>query len=131
MEKFKNGCHKVAHALEWAIGYALLICLFVGGLGFIGYVIALCIGGETATSICTWLYKKFYVVLIKISTITTVVCFIMLYLRGDANWHNPIKYWKNVALEKRLKKEATSKPIEEESAIEETESEPSEDEAQN
>ena len=94
MEKFKNVCHKIADVLEWIISYVLMICLFVGGLGFIGYVIALCVGGETAGEICVWLYKKFYVWLIKISTITTLACFLMLYLKGEANWHNPIKYWK-------------------------------------
>ena len=94
MEKFRNACKKIASALEYAIGIALMVCLFVGGLGFIGYLIAFCIGGETATAICAWLYGTFYAALIKVSSITTLCCFLLLYLRGDAAWVNPIKYWK-------------------------------------
>lgn len=94
MEKFKKVCQTISNVLTWIIGYALMICLFVGGLGVIGYIVALCIGGDTATEICTWLYKTFYVYLIKISTWTTVACMILLYIRGDAKWINPIKYWK-------------------------------------
>lgn len=95
MNNFKETCHKIASGLEWLIGFAFFICLFLGGLGFVGYVVAFCIGGETATNICLWVYKTFYPVLIKIGTITTIACFVMLYLKGKANWVNPVKYWKN------------------------------------
>lgn len=105
MEKFKNACKKIASVMEWIIGIALAVCLFAGGLGFIGYVAAFCIGGETATAICTWLYKVYYVWLIKIGTVSTVAIFLMLYLRGDAKWVNPVKYWKNRREEKKEKRE--------------------------
>ncbi len=91
MEKFKNGCHKIASVLEWAVGIAFAICLFAGGLGFIGYIVAFCIGGDKATEICTWIYKTYYVWLIKIGTISTLVTFLMIYLKGEANWKNPFK----------------------------------------
>lgn len=104
MEKFKNVCNKIGDVLSWIIGYTLMICLFVGGLGVIGYLVALCIGGDTATAMCTWIYKTFYVWLIKISTWTTVACFILAYLKGEANWINPIKYWKKQIENKKSKK---------------------------
>ena len=91
MNKFKNACHKTASILECLIGIALAVCLFAGGLGFIGYVVAFCIGGDTATEICTWIYKTYYAWLIRIGTVTTVVTFIMLYLKGEASWKNPFK----------------------------------------
>lgn len=103
MEKFKNICHKIAKVLEWIIGYSILICLFVGGLGIIGYIVAICVGGETATQICTFMYKQFYVWLIWLSTCTTVLCFIYLYLKGDAKWKNPMKYWKSYIVNKKNK----------------------------
>ena len=93
MNKFKILCKKLASFLEYAVGVSLMICLFIGGLGFIGYLIAFCIGGETATEICSWIYNNFYATLIKISTYTTLFCFLLLYLRGDAAWVNPIKVW--------------------------------------
>ncbi len=81
----------MASVLEWIVGSAFGVCLFVGGLGFIGYVIAFCVGGESATALCTWLYKSFYPILIKIGTISTLITFVMLYLRGDAKWVSPFK----------------------------------------
>ena len=103
MNKFKEICHKIAYVLEWIIGYSLFICLFVGGLGFFGFVVALCIGGDTATMICKWLYSNFYKYLTFISTATVLLCLLMLYLRGDANWQNPIKYWRNKIASKKLR----------------------------
>lgn len=104
MNKWKTVCKKIANILEYVIGTALAICLFVGGLGFIGFVVAFCIGGETATTICVWLYESFYGALIKISTYTTLLCFLMIYLKGDANWINPIQYWKNKTAKKQTGK---------------------------
>lgn len=95
MNMFKNICHKIASVLEWLVGIAFGACLFVGGLGFFGFLVALCIGGDTATEICTWLYKCFYGVLIKIGTVSTLVSFLIIYLKGDANWINPFKTHKS------------------------------------
>ena len=94
MTKFQTICKKIASFLEYLIGIALAICLFIGGLGFIGYVVAFCIGGETAAEICTWIYKSFYGFLIKLATMTTLASFLLIYLKGDAKWVNPIKRWK-------------------------------------
>lgn len=105
MEKFKNIIKKISDVLELIIGYVLMICLFIGGLGFIGYLVAFIIGGETATNICIWLYKTFYAWLIKISTITTLACFVLIYLKGNANWVNPVKYWKEKIGKNKVTKE--------------------------
>lgn len=87
----KNTCRKIASVLEWVIGIAFALCLFLGGLGFIGFVVAFCTGGETAETICTFLSKTYYDYLIKASTITTVFCFILQYFNGDAKWVNPFE----------------------------------------
>ncbi|MBE6606054.1 MAG: hypothetical protein E7635_03355 [Ruminococcaceae bacterium] len=88
-------CKKTAEVLEFVIGVAIMVCLFIGGLGFVGYVIAFCIGGELATTICTWLYTVFYGYLIKLSTITTLFTFLLIYLKGEAKWVNPVRCRKN------------------------------------
>lgn len=95
MNKLKLFCKKIAALLEILIGIALAICLFLGALGFVGYAIAFIIGGDTAATICEWIYKTFYAYLIKLSTITTVATFVLLYLKGDVDWVNPIQYWRN------------------------------------
>lgn len=88
---FKEICNKIALVLEYIIGIALAVCLFAGGLGFIGYAIALCLGGQTAAEICDWIFNTYYAVLIKIGTITTLLTFLKMYFKGEANWVNPIK----------------------------------------
>ena len=84
---------KLVTVLEYVIGIALSVCLFVGGLGFIGYVVAFCAGGDVAAAICAWLKNHFYTTLTVLSTVTTLACFLLIYVRGDAKWVNPIKYW--------------------------------------
>ena len=83
----------IVTVLEYAIGVSLAVCLFVGGLGFVGYMVAFCIGGETAVGICAWIYGVFYKLLIKLATCTTLACFLLIYVRGDAKFKNPVKYW--------------------------------------
>ncbi len=82
---------KITVVFEWIIGVALAICLFVGGLGFLGFIYALIVGGETAAAICTWLSGVFYVNLIKLSTITTLACMLLQYVNGNAKWRNPFR----------------------------------------
>ena len=91
MSKFEKIRSKVSSALETLIGILLAICLFIGALGFFGYIAAFITGGETAQEICTFVYKTFYGTLIKISTVTTIICFALIYIRGDAKWKNPFK----------------------------------------
>lgn len=93
MNKFKLFCNKASSILELLIGLSLAVCLFAGGLGFIGYIIAFCIGGQTATEICTWIYENYYGTLIKVATYTTLATFLLIYLKGEAKWVNPIKAW--------------------------------------
>ena len=87
----KDTCKKIASVLEWIIGIALALCLFLGGLGFIGFLIAFCVGGETAETICTFLKETYYAYLIKTSTITTLLCCLLQYFNGNAKWVNPFK----------------------------------------
>jgi len=101
MNTIHNICKKASSILEYMIGLSLTICLFAGGAGFIGYMAALFIGGETATELCTWIYKNYYGFLIKLATYTTLATFLLIYLKGDAKWENPIKYWKAKFEEKR------------------------------
>lgn len=100
MSKFRKNLITV---IEYIIGISLAICLFVGGLGFVGYAVAFCIGGEIAAQICDWIYNDFYKVLIILATSTTLVSFVLLYVRGDAKFVNPIKYWGEKLTKKKVK----------------------------
>ena len=79
----KETLKKIAGVCKLIFGYGIMIVLFAGGLTFFGYVAALIIGGETATSICTWIYKSFVPVMIKTSTILILFGLLTMYLAGE------------------------------------------------
>ena len=74
---------KISDVFKLIFGYGIMIVLFAGGLTFFGYVIALIIGGETATAICTWIYKSFVPVMIYATTILILFGLLTMYLAGE------------------------------------------------
>ncbi len=79
----KETLKKISNVCKLIFGYGIMIVLFAGGLTFFGYVAALLIGGETATNICTWIYKTFVPVMIKTSTILILFGLLTMYLAGE------------------------------------------------
>ena len=74
---------KISDVCKIIFGYGIMIVLFAGGLTFFGYVIALIIGGETATNICTWIYKDFVPVMIYASIILILFGLVTMYVAGE------------------------------------------------
>ena len=74
---------KIAIVLQTIFGYGVMICLFVGGLTFFGYLAALIIGGDTAASICSFLYGGLFPYLILLSTIMVLVGLAKMYFAGE------------------------------------------------
>lgn len=74
---------KISNILQFLFGWGIFISLFVGGLTFLGYVLALIIGGEVAEKICQFLYKDLNPVLIYISTISVVIGLVKMYLNKE------------------------------------------------
>ena len=79
----KETLKKISDVMKLIFGYGIMIVLFVGGLTFFGYVAALIIGGETATAMCTWIYKSLIPVLIYASTILILFGLVTMYLAGE------------------------------------------------
>lgn len=79
----KETLKKIASVCKLIFGYGIMIVLFVGGLTFFGYVAALIIGGDTATAICTWIYKSLIPVIIYASTILILFGLVTMYLAGE------------------------------------------------
>ena len=79
----KETLKKISNVCKLIFGYGIMIVLFAGGLTFFGYLIALVIGGETATSICTWIYKSFVPIIIYASTILILFGLVTMYLAGE------------------------------------------------
>lgn len=79
----KNVLHKIASVLKTVFGYGIMITLFAGGLTFFGYIIAMFIGGETATAICVFIYEKVFKAIIYTSTIMILLGLIAMYLSNE------------------------------------------------
>ncbi len=79
----KNTLKKISDILRVVFGYGIMICLFAGGLTFFGYIAALIIGGDTAALICTFIYKTFFPIVIKASTILVLLGLVVMYLNGE------------------------------------------------
>lgn len=79
----KNFCKKLSNILKTVFGYGIMISLFVGGLTFFGYVAALCIGGEVATAICAFLYKRVFTAVIYLAVSMVLLGLIAMYLGGE------------------------------------------------
>lgn len=80
MKKF---CKKLSDIIRVIFGYGILICLFVGGLTFFGYLAALIIGGDTAAAICSVVYNTILPIVIYISNIMVVLGLVAMYLSGE------------------------------------------------
>lgn len=78
MKKFLQGLIKF---LDVVYGWGILICLFVGGLTFIGFVAAFIVGGETATEICTFIHKTIFKWLIYGGNIIVLLGLLNMYLK--------------------------------------------------
>ena len=79
----KETCKKISAVLKTIFGCGIMICLFAGGLTFFGYMAALIIGGETATAICTVIYKTIIPYIIKGSTFLILLGLVAMYLNGE------------------------------------------------
>ena len=79
----KEFCKKISNVLKIIFGYVIMITLFAGGLTFFGYVAALIIGGNTATAICTVIYKDIIPIIIYASVILVLLGLVAMYLGGE------------------------------------------------
>ncbi len=79
----KRALNKVSEVFKKIFGYGIYFSLFVGGLTFFGYVAAFIIGGETATEICTFIYKKIIPMIIYLSNIMILLGIFSMYLSGE------------------------------------------------
>ena len=71
---------KIADVLLKSFAYGIIACLFAGGLSLLGYLIGLVIGGESATSLCAWVFKTYLPWVIKATAVFTGIGLIGMYL---------------------------------------------------
>ena len=79
----KTVCSKISSVLKTIFGYSIMLCLLLGGLTFLGYLVALIIGGDIASEICIFIYKKIFPYIITVSNISVLLGLIAMYLNGE------------------------------------------------
>jgi len=79
----KETMKKISNVLKMIFGYGIMICLFIGGLTFFGYLAALVIGGETATAICVFMHKQLMPVVIYVTTALVLLGLVAMYMAGE------------------------------------------------
>ena len=70
---------KLSDIILKVFAYGIIVCLFAGGLSFLGYIIGLIIGGESATLLCSWIYKTYLPWVIKATSLFTGIGLIGMY----------------------------------------------------
>ena len=74
---------KIANVMGYIYGIGIMIALFAGALSFLGYFVAIIIGGSTATEICVFIYKKIYPVLFTFSSAVVLFGLLKMYAAGE------------------------------------------------
>lgn len=104
MNETKSNWQKFTDALATLFGYVILAILIAGGLTFFVFLVAFFIGGDTAAAITAFLSKKFYPILVMISTVSLLFAMLIFYLKGNMS----------------TKKKKTPEPAPEQTPAEET-----------
>lgn len=71
---------KLANVLLTVFSVGVLAMLLAGALSVLGYIAALCIGGETATALCLWIYKTYFPWVIKLTSVFAGIGLVGMYL---------------------------------------------------
>lgn len=70
---------KVSKIFLTIFSIGVLITLFAGALSLAGYIVALIIGGETAATLCSFIYTQYFPWVIKICSIAVGFGLIGMY----------------------------------------------------
>lgn len=79
----KEKLKKISDVMKLVFGYGIMITLLVGGITFIGYLVALVIGGDTAALICKIIYKNIIPIMIYSTTILVLFGLVTMYIAGE------------------------------------------------
>ena len=72
--------NKISKWLLTIFSVGVLIAVFSGVIAFLGFCVALVMGGENATHICVFIHKEYFPVLIRICSIAVGCGLVGMYL---------------------------------------------------
>lgn len=65
-------------------GYGIMISLFVGALTMLGFVFAICVGGDLAVQICAIIKKYIIPAITYTSTVMVLFGLVIMYMSGQS-----------------------------------------------
>jgi len=71
---------KISNVFLTIFSIGVLGALFAGGLSLVGYIVAICIGGETAAAICLFIFKTYFPWVIRITSLVVGCGLVGMYL---------------------------------------------------
>lgn len=77
-------CKKIALFLRSVFGWGIGLSLFCGVLCFLGFLVALCVGGELAADICQFLSKTAMPWVIRGTSVMVLLGLVVMYLSGES-----------------------------------------------
>lgn len=79
----KQVLKKIGSVLQTIFGYMIAVCLLAGGLSFVGFLVAMIIGGNAATAICLFLKETYLPIVIYCSSLTILLGLLAMYLTRE------------------------------------------------
>lgn len=80
MKEFRT---KLSKILAYIYGTGIALALFAGAISFLGYLVAIIIGGPTAAHICAFIYKQIYPILFYLSSGSILLGLVKMYVAGE------------------------------------------------
>lgn len=71
---------KIANVLSTIFSVGVLLTLVAGGISVIGFIAALCIGGDTAMELCRLIHKEYFPWVIKATSVFVAFGLVSMYL---------------------------------------------------
>lgn len=80
----KEKMKKISTIMKEIFGYGMLLSLLVSALVFVGFVMAIILGGETAVKISEFIYKGIVPALIYATSVLVLFGLLAMYIGGEA-----------------------------------------------
>lgn len=71
---------KVSNILLKIFSAGVLLALLAGALTLIGFIVAMCIGGEVATEMCVFIHKTYFPYVIQFTSVFVGIGLVGMYL---------------------------------------------------
>ena len=91
MKEIKGTRKKIVEIMTLIFSIGIFTALVLSTLSFLGYVVAIIIGGETATAICTVIYKSIYPILFTFTSCMVLFGLVKMYVAGEKALDNKKK----------------------------------------